>query len=80
MKHLSYVLALLGLVGIVVLVGWFGVDNIVNAISRIGWREFSLIVGWQLVLFVILGVAWDVIMPARERRRFWVPIWGRMVR
>ena len=80
MKHLSYVLALLGLVGVVVLVGWFGVDNIVNAISRIGWREFSLIVGWQLVLFVILGVAWDIIMPARERRRFWVPIWGRMVR
>jgi glycosyltransferase 2 family protein len=80
MKHLSYVLALLGLAGVVVLVGYFGVDNIVNAISRIGWPEFSLIVGWQLFLFVVLGVAWDIIMPARERRRFWVPIWGRMVR
>ena len=32
------------------------------------------------MLFVILGLAWDVIMPARERRRLWVPIWGRMVR
>jgi putative membrane protein len=80
MKHLSYVLALIGVLIGVVLVAWFGVGNVVTSVSRIGWPEFALIVGWQIVLFVILGVAWDVIMPARDRRRFWVPIWGRMVR
>jgi glycosyltransferase 2 family protein len=61
-------------------VAYFGVGNIVNAVSKIGWPEFALIVGWQIVLFVVLGIAWDVIMPARERRRIWLPIWGRMVR
>jgi glycosyltransferase 2 family protein len=80
MKHLSYILALVGVLIGVVLVAWFGVGNIVAAVSRIGWPEFALIVGWQFVLFVVLGIAWDVIMPARDARRFWVPIWGRMVR
>ena len=80
MKHLSYVLALLGVLIGVVLVAYFGVGNVVASVGKIGWPEFALIVGWQLVLFVVLGVAWDIIMPARDRRRFWVPIWGRMVR
>jgi len=80
MKRLSYVLALVGVLIGVVLVAWFGLGNVASAVSKIGWPEFALIVGWQIVLFVILGVAWDIIMPARERRRFWVPIWGRMVR
>ncbi|HEX3990854.1 MAG TPA: lysylphosphatidylglycerol synthase domain-containing protein [Acetobacteraceae bacterium] len=80
MKQLSYVLALAGVLIGVVLVAYFGVGNVVTAISRIGWPQFALIVGWQLVLFVVLGIAWDIIMPAREGRRFWVPIWGRMVR
>jgi len=80
MKRLSYVLALAGVLIGVVLVAYFGVGNVVGAISRIGWPEFALIVGWQLVLFVVLGIAWDVIMPARDGRRFWVPVWGRMVR
>jgi putative membrane protein len=80
MKHLSYVLALLGVAAGVVLVAWFGVGNVAASISQIGWPEFALIAGWQLVLFVILGIAWGIIMPARDGRRVWVPIWGRMVR
>ena len=80
MKHLSYVLALLGLLSGVLLLAYFGVGNVAAAISRIGWGEFALIAGWQIVLFLILGFAWDIIMPARHRRRVWVPIWGRMVR
>ncbi len=80
MKHLSIVLAFLGVLIGVVLVVYFGVGNIVAAIGKIGWPEFALIAGWQLVLFVILGIGWDIIMPAKNGRRFWVPIWGRMVR
>ncbi len=80
MKHLSYFLALVGVLIGVVLVSYFGVGNVVGAVGRIGWPEFALIVGWQIVLFIVLGIAWDVIMPSRERRRLWVPIWGRMVR
>ncbi len=80
MKRLSYLLALLGVLIAVLLVSWFGFGNVVSAVSRIGWPEFGLIVGWQLVLFVILGLAWDLITPARTMRRPWVLIWGRMVR
>ncbi len=80
MKQLSYILALAGVLIGVLLVAYFGVGNVVAAIGRIGWPEFALIVGWQIVLFVVLGLAWDIIMPARDSRRFWVPVWGRMVR
>ena len=80
MKRLSYILAFAGLVIALALVAWFGLDNVVAALGRIGWLDFALIVGWQIVMFVVLGLAWGVIMPARESHRPWVPIWGRMVR
>jgi putative membrane protein len=80
MKRLSYILALAGVLIALLLVAWFGFGNVAAAVSRIGWPEFALIVGWQLVLFVILGLAWDVIMPPRDARRPWVQVWGRMVR
>lgn len=80
MKRLSYVLALLGVLIALLLVSWFGLGNVVSAVGRIGWSEFGVIVGWQLVLFVIIGLAWDVITPGRTMRRPWLLIWGRMVR
>jgi putative membrane protein len=80
MKRVSFVLALLGVLGALLLVSYFGFGNVVSAVGRIGWPEFGLIVGWQLVLFVVLGVAWDMIVPARTMRRPWVFVWGRMVR
>jgi putative membrane protein len=80
MKHLSYFLALLGVLIAVILLAYFGFANVAGAVGNIGWPQFALIVGWQIVLFIVLGIAWDVIMPTRDRRRFWVPVWGRMVR
>ena len=90
MKHLSYVLALAGVSIGVVLVAWFGVGNVATAVGRIGWPEFALIVGWQFVLFAILGLALYAIVPAPRWRRTTLPplafplpalpVWGRMVR
>ncbi|MFL5253934.1 MAG: lysylphosphatidylglycerol synthase domain-containing protein [Rhodopila sp.] len=80
MKRLSIVLALLGVLGGLLLVAYYGFDNVASSISRIGWGEFALIIAWQLVLFVILGLAWDAVLPRRQASRMWVPIWGRMVR
>ncbi|HVY17581.1 MAG TPA: lysylphosphatidylglycerol synthase domain-containing protein [Rhodopila sp.] len=80
MKRLSYVLALIGLLIALLLVSYYGFGNIVASVGRVGWSEFGLIVAWQLVLFVILGIAWDIITPAASARRAWVLIWGRMVR
>lgn len=80
MRKLSIVLALVGLLVSLALIGWFGFGNIVSAIGRIGWPQFGAIIGWQLVLFVILGLAWEAIVPPRDGRRPWVMVWGRMVR
>ena len=80
MKRVSYVLALLGLLISLLLVSYYGFGNIVAAVGRIGWGAFAVIVGWQNGVFVILGLAWDVITPSRTRRPRWVMIWGRMIR
>ena len=80
MKRLSYLLAVLGLLLASLLVFWFGFDNVVSAVSRLGWSQFGVICVWQIVIFVIIGMAWDVITPARPLRRAWVMVWGRMVR
>lgn len=80
MKKLSYALALLGLAAATLLVAWFGFGPVLAGVARVGWLEFLVIALWQLVLFVILGLAWDSIVPQHPPRRVWVLIWGRMVR
>jgi putative membrane protein len=80
MKRLSYLLAVLGLLLASLLVSYFGVGNVVSAVSRVGWPQFAVICVWQIVIFVILGISWDSISPVRPLRRAWVMIWGRMVR
>ena len=62
------------------LVGWFGFGRVMAGVERVGWADFALIVGWQLLLFVVLGLAWDAIVPSRAGRSAWVFVWGRMVR
>ena len=69
-----------GLLLSTLLIGWFGFDRVIKAVGRVGWGEFAVIIGWQLVLFIPLGLAWDAIVPPRERRRPLVFLWGRMVR
>jgi len=73
-------LALAGLLLGTALIGWFGFGRVISGVQRVGWEDFALIMGWQLVLFVVLGLAWDAIVPPREARRPWVFVWGRMVR
>jgi glycosyltransferase 2 family protein len=80
LKKLSIVLALAGLSLGTVLIAWFGFGRVIAGVQQVGWEEFALIVAWQLVLFAVLGLAWDAITPSREARRPWVFVWGRMVR
>ncbi len=80
MKHLSYILAVAGVLIIVGLIGYFGIGNVIAAVGRIGWLDFAVIVGWQLLLFGVLGLAWFAITPAGGARHAGVLIWGRMVR
>ena len=80
MRTLSFILALVGLAVSIALVSWYGFGSVVAAVASAGWGGFALIVVWQLALFCVLGLAWDSIIPPRDRHRPWVPIWGRMVR
>lgn len=80
MKKLSVALAVLGLLLGTLLIGWFGAGRVLAGVLSVGWGGFALILGWQLGLFAILGLAWDAIAPRRAARQFWIFIWGRMVR
>jgi len=80
LKKLSITLALAGLLLATVLIGWFGFGRVLAGVQRIGWTDFGIILAWQLLLFVVLGLAWDAIIPSQRTLRSWVLIWGRMVR
>jgi putative membrane protein len=71
---------LLGVLIALLLVSYFGFDNVAGAVGRVGWSQFGMICAWQIVIFVVVGVAWDVILPASVKRPAWVMVWGRMVR
>jgi putative membrane protein len=79
-KKLPVALALAGLLLGTTLLGWFGFDRVISGVRRVGWEDFTLIVGWQLLLFVVLGLAWDAIVPVHAPGRPWSFVWGRMVR
>jgi putative membrane protein len=79
-KTLTVALAILGLLLGTLLIGWFGAGRVLAAVLSVGWGGFAVVLAWQLLLFAILGVAWDVIVPQPQARQLWLFIWGRMVR
>ena len=50
LKLLSLALALLGVVGATVLVGWYGFDRVAHAILSVGGKGFVAFCIWQLVV------------------------------
>jgi len=79
-KTLSVALAVLGLLLGTLLIGWFGAGRVLAGAFSVGWGGFTVVLGWQLLLFAVLGLAWDAIVPRRQARLVWLFIWGRMVR
>jgi putative membrane protein len=80
LKLLSLALALLGVIGATVLVGWYGFDRVAHAILSVGGKGFVAFCIWQLVVMAMLGVAWWLVVPPTGRRPLPIFIWGRMVR
>lgn len=80
MRKISFALAGIGLLVSIALVFWFGFGGVLAAIASAGWGGFAAICAWQLLLFLVLGVAWNTIVPPRAARRLWLFVWGRMVR
>jgi len=62
------------------LIGWYGFGHILRATASIGMHGFLAVLGWQLVLFALLGLCWFVLRPGDAHWRLHVLIWGRMVR
>lgn len=78
MKQLSVLLALAGLALGTAVIGWFGADRVMVATLSVGWGGFIIVAACQLLLFGILGLAWNTIMPRSGLLR--IMTWGRMVR
>lgn len=79
LKLLSFTLAILGVAGATVLIGWYGFGRIGDAILSVGGRGFAAYAAWQAGLFVLMGTAWWAVAPPGHRR-LPVFVWGRMVR
>jgi len=75
---LSIAAALLGLAASIALIRWFGFHRVLAAALAVGWRGGSVLILWQGVLYVVLGVAWWALVPGRPRLR--VLVWARAVR
>lgn len=77
MRLLSFLLALLGLGLIGLLLAHADLGAVVSAVRSVGAGGFLVLFAWQGVMFLILGLAWLVVMPQVGLARV---LWGRMVR
>ena len=77
MKRLAVLLALAGVGVSVLLLAWFDAGRVLDTALSVGWRGFALLSLWQGVLFLLLGLAWAVVLPGVRPA---VLVWGRMVR
>ncbi len=59
------------------LVIWLGAGKILRAVLSVGWIGFAILLGWSLILFVVLALAWHVVCPGAKLRTV---IWSRLVR
>jgi glycosyltransferase 2 family protein len=80
LRALSIILAVVGVGVATLLVGWFGVGRVADSLSSVGWPGFALFTSVQVALFVLLGIAWWVVVPPHAARPLRVFVWGRAVR
>lgn len=78
-KTLSVAFAVLGLMGGTALAAWYGFAPIGRAVLSVGGAGFLLFCAWQTIVFVLLGIAWWIVVPD-ARRKLPAFVWGRMVR
>jgi putative membrane protein len=77
MKLASVFAAIIGLVLIGAMVGYFGVEAVTRSLIAVGWTGFAVICLIHLALIAAMGIAWGVLLPDAS---LWVAIWGRLVR
>ncbi len=77
MRRLPLLLALFGLAAAAALVLRFDAGDVWRAMLSVGWRGAAVLLAWQALLALILGLAWSVIQPDIAAPTL---VWGRMVR
>jgi hypothetical protein len=77
LKLVSILLALAGVGLGIFLVVWLGAGKIVQAGLSVGWAGFAVLVGLELLLIVMIAIAWWLLCPGAK---LWALVWGRLVR
>ena len=72
--------ALIGLLGAAYLIFYIGFDAVLQAVISVGWSGFALLCLYGAANFVLLGIAWLVIVPPFNWRNAATFCWGRAVR
>lgn len=80
LRELSIALAVIGVTGGTLLVGWYGFGSVGSAILSAGSGNFALFCAWQILTMAILGICWRMVVPSGEARGIAPFVWGRMVR
>lgn len=80
MKIFAILAGLVGLAVTVAIVWHFGFDAVGRSLLAVGWQGFLLICLYHLVLYVLLGWAWQVILPQGQPASLWTLVWGRLIR
>ncbi len=80
MKLRLLLVALLGVGLAAYLIFSIGFAAVFSAALRVGWSGFAVICAYGLVLYVVLGGAWNALVPDEGWRRLKVFVWGRIVR
>jgi putative membrane protein len=80
MKTVTVLAALLGLLLGIAIVGYYGFGTVVHAMLAIRLSGFLIVCAYHLLLFVLLGVAWYLVVPAPRPRHAGIFVWGRLIR
>jgi putative membrane protein len=80
MKLRIVVIAALGAALALYLVAFVGIGAVFSAAVAVGWSGFAILCLYALALFLILGVAWYVLLPDSRDQSVWVFVGARMVR
>jgi putative membrane protein len=80
MKRFSLAFMLAGILLAILLVCAFGAHHVLAALLSVGGRGFALMVSAQLVVTLILALAWFIILPGASFRTYPILYWGRLVR
>jgi glycosyltransferase 2 family protein len=80
MKIRVLIITTLGLALAWYLLTYAGWQSVWTAATTVGWGGFALLCLATLLVFLVMGPAWHVLLPASFGLRVWPFIWARLVR